>query len=367
MKISCTQENLNKGLAIVSHISGRNASLPILNNVLIKTENKTIKLVTTDLEIGINCLVRGKVEAEGEITIQAKLLSDYVNLLPKEKIDLEVRNSDLMVACQKSNTKIKGISSEEFPLIPKVEKEQTVTCKSDDLKKAIQQVVFAVISNEARPEISGILMSFNEELVLTGTDSYRLAEKKLKLEKSTVKNRKIIVPLKTLQELLRILPDKETMVEICLSENQVLFAFDNEVELVSRIIDGQYPDYQQIIPTAYKTKIMVDTNEFVKTVKRASLFCRPGINNINLNFSGKENELMVTVINSQLGENISKIKAEIEGDDNNIIFNYRYLLEGLVNIGSEEIIMEITNGDSPCLIRPTDDKSYVYIIMPIKQ
>ncbi|MFH1225790.1 MAG: DNA polymerase III subunit beta [bacterium] len=366
MKISCTQENLNKGLLIVSHISGRNASLPILNNVLIKTENKVIKLSTTDLEIGINCIVRGKVEVDGALTVQAKLLSDYVNLLPKEKIDLEIKGEDLMVACQESKTKIKGISSEEFPLIPKIEKEETATCQSNILKQAIQQTIFSVTPNEARPEISGVLLNFNQELVLTGTDSYRLTEKKIKLEKSAVKGRKVIVPLKTLQELLRILPDEEIIVEINLSENQIMFSFD-EVELISRIIDGQYPDYQQIIPTSHKTKVIVQTNEFIRTIKTASLFCRPGINNINLSFSQKNNELVTAVINNQLGENTSKTKVEIEGDDNAVIFNYRYLLEGLINFNGDEIVMEITNGDSPCLLKPINDESYLYIIMPIKQ
>lgn len=367
MKISCTQENLNKGLAIVSHITGRNANLPILNNVLIKTEDKAIQLSTTDLEVGINCLVRGKIEEEGSLTVQAKLLSDYINLLPKEKIDLEVQGLNLSLTCQKTTTKIKGISSEEFPLIPKIEKEEVVTCKSGLLKKAIQQVVFTITPNEARPEISGVLMVFNKQLILVGTDSYRLAEKTIELEKSGIKDRKIIVPLKTLQELMRILPEEETIVEICLSENQILFTYNNEVDLISRIIDGQYPDYKQIIPTSHKTGVIIDVPEFIRTVKTASLFCRPGINNINLAFSKKDNELTTTVANSQLGENTSKIKADIEGEDNLIIFNYRYLLEGLMNLGSEEVLLEITNGDVPCLLKPVGKEDYFYIIMPVKQ
>ena len=366
MKISCIQENLNKGLMIVGHISGRNVSLPILNNVLIKTEDKAIKLATTDLEIGINCLVRGKVEEEGALTVQARLLSEYINLLPKEKIDLIAKQDDLIITCQDTTTKIKGISSEEFPLIPKIEKEEVITCQSNLLKQAIQQAIFAVTPNEARPEISGVLLTFNQDLILTGTDSYRLAEKKIKLEKPAAKPRKIIAPLRTLQELMRILPDEETIIEICLSENQVLFAF-NGVELISRIIDGQYPDYQQIIPTSHKTKVIISTNELIRTVKTASLFCRPGINNITLAFNQKNNELITTVINNQLGENTSKIKVDINGDDNTVIFNYRYLLDGLVNLNSEEVIMEITDGDSPCLIKPTQGEDYLYIIMPIKQ
>lgn len=366
MRISCTQENLNQGLSIVSHISGRNANLPILNNVLIKTEDKTIKLSTTDLEIGINCLVRGKIEEEGDITVQAKLLSDYINLLPKEKVDLEAQENNLTIACQKNTTKLKGLSSEEFPLIPKIEKDQVINCKGNILKKAIQQVIFAVTPNEARPEISGVLLTFNEELILTGTDSYRLTEKKIKLEKSTISNKRVIVPLRTLQELMRILPDKEVMVEIALADNQISFSYE-DVELISRIVDGQYPDYKQIIPSHHKTRVVLDTNELIKTVKRASLFCRPGINNINLSFNKGENELTTTVSNSQLGDNVSKIKAEVEGGDNSVIFNYRYLLEGLLNLGSEEVVLEMIDGDSPCLVKPMKDESYIYIIMPIKQ
>lgn len=183
MLLSCLQENLSHGLNIVSHISDKNTSLPILNNILIKTENKNIKLISTNLEIGINCSIRGKVEEDGEITIPGRILADYISLLPNEKVDITLKNDDVQITCDTYATKIKGMPSSDFPLLPSIKKEESAFCEVaiNDLKEAIGQVVFAIATNEARPEISGIYVSAKENiLTLAATDSYRLAEKKLK-------------------------------------------------------------------------------------------------------------------------------------------------------------------------------------------
>ena len=194
-----------------------------------------------------------------------------------------------------------------------------------------------------------------------------MAEKKIDLKESTIKkNKNLIIPLKTLQELLRILSDDQDNLEIYSSENQVLFVYNN-IEIISRVINGQYPQYEQIIPQKHKTKVIINTEDLTQIVKRASLFCQPGINNIDLKFNPKTQKVTIKVINNQLGENISQIKAKIEGEENSIIFNYRYLLDGLLNIGSKEVSLEMTDSESPCLFKPIDKKGYLYIIMPIKQ
>src|SRR3989344_2164841 len=273
MKLICTQENLSLGLFTTSHISSKTTNLPILNNILLQAEKNTIKLMATNLEIGISCSIRGKIEKEGSYTIQGKLLSDYIGLLPREKIELELfedkntSNSYLQVQCNNYSTKIKGISAHEYPLIPRIEKKNPYLCGIQDLYKAISQVIFAVSLNEARPEISGIFMNFTENsLILASTDSFRLTEKNIsvKLNNSSKIEQKIIVPSRTLQEVQRILnsikddTEIETLknIEIYISENQILFVIGN-IEIVSRLIEGQYPDYKQIIPQKFSTTIEV--------------------------------------------------------------------------------------------------------------
>jgi DNA polymerase-3 subunit beta len=388
MKITCTQENLNQGLNIVSRIASKSTSLPILNNVLIKAEKGVINLITTNLEMGISCLVRGKIEKDGVYTVGSKLLNDYINLLPNEKIELGLKDDFLEIKATKQETKIKGNNAEEFPLIPQVEKKNPYICRVEDLIGAFSQVLFAVSVSETRPEISGIYLNFsNSTLTLAATDSYRLAEKKIKLKDKDKEEKEVIVPARTISEVLRILTTlisaRETItekeqdmenVEIYFEDNQVLFVFNN-VELVSRIIEGQYPNYRQIIPANYKTKGLINIAELIKAAKTTSLFSRTGIFDINIEF--KKGEMIVSSTNNQLGESKTKIEGQIDGENNKIVINYRYLLDGLQNLDSTDVIFEMTDSNNPCVLRsaeslpegqkPIASEDYLYIIMPIKQ
>jgi len=367
MKLTCTQENLSHALQLVSHIASKNVSLPILNNVLLKAEKGILSLLTTNLEIGIICPVRGKIEKEGSFTVQAKTLNDYINLLPKENVGLEVHDGNLKIECKNAKTIMKGLDATEFPLIPEVDAVISYEIKTLSLKEALAAVGFAVANDETRPEISGVYFSFkNNELTVVATDSYRLAEKKVPLEKGGGAHH-IIVPARTIQELIRILGEEPGEVTIHSNENQIVFAF-NEAKLTSRVIEGQYPDYRQIIPDEHRTKAIIHTNELINTVKRASLFCKPGGNDIKLTFDAQGGIIDVTAANLQVGESEARQEATIEGEDNSIIFNYRFLLDGLQNINSAECILEITTNTNPGLLRPIEKESdYVYIIMPIKQ
>ncbi|MFA6553637.1 MAG: DNA polymerase III subunit beta [Patescibacteria group bacterium] len=367
MKVTCTQENLAKGLSLVSHVASKNITLPILNNVLVRAEQGVIKLLTTNLEIGIICQVRGKVEKEGAFTVQAKTLSDYVNLLPKENIEIEVVDQNMKIKGKKSKTVMKGLEASEFPLIPEVEAKQKFEIPAETLRRALSNVAFAVAYDETRPEISGVYFNFEgNNLVVVATDSYRLAEKKVALSKPASSRHSAIVPIRTIQELVRILGDYNDPVTIACNENQILFDL-GETKLTSRVIEGQYPDYQQIIPKEYRTKITVDTQEFINTVKRASLFCKPGGNDIVLKFEKSAGQITVNTTNAQVGESEAVQEATIEGDENHIVFNYRFLLDGLQNLGSSNCVIEINSNLSPGLIKPEKDGDYVYIIMPIKQ
>jgi DNA polymerase-3 subunit beta len=382
MKISCTQENLNRGLLVSSHIASKNISLPILNNILFRAEGGVITLLATNLEIGIHCTVRGKIEEEGAITLPAKLFADYVGSLPNEKIDIELQDQTLEIKCKNFETRVRGAATAEFPLIPEVSKEGGWSLDVAKFREAVNQVVFATSNTEIRPEISGILMHFDGQggkVVVAATDSYRLAEKTLSLVGRENENtRDVIVPARTMQEVLRILsvfrdsedPEASNLVKIYLAENQIMFSL-NGVDLVSRVIDGQYPDYKQIIPGSWQTRAAFNRNDLIRVVKTASLFAKPGIFDVTFGFKpGKEKvgELTLSSANSQFGENTVKLDAEIEGKENEITLNYRYLLDGLGAMESEEISLELTSGESPCLLRPkADGADYLYIVMPIKK
>lgn len=374
MKIYSIQENLKAGLLKVSHLAGKNINLPILNNVLIKADENNIKLITTNLEIGIVCEVRGKIEKEGAFTVDSRLLTDCISLLPNKKIGLEQKEGNLVVDGENFKVKIKGQLADEFPLIPTVERNKPYILETEAFKKALSQAVFAVSTAESRLELTGVLFSFlGNQLILTATDSYRLAEKKVNLISNNKEERKVIVPPKTLQELLRILTtsqqdemEEQKQIEFYLSDNQILFHYGT-TDLISRLIEGQYPDYQQIIPTVSKTRVIIERTELVRAAKMASLFSKTGINDINLDFPAGKNQLIISSISSQTGENITTLPAKTSGPDNSIVLNFRYLLDGLNNIDSEMVKLEIIDANTPCLLRPEKENDYLYIIMPIKQ
>lgn len=367
MKISCTQENLQHGLNLVSHLATKNVNLPILSNVLLKAENTGLVLASTNLEMAIRCKVRSKVDIEGVFTVPANLLTNYIGLLNTERIDLEVEGPELKIISENQKTKMRGEGGAEFPIIPEVTREQEYILKKQDLTEGLSQVVFAASLDDTRPEIAGVLFDFTAlGLTLAATDSYRLAEKKLNLNKGG-KEQKIIIPQASLSELLRVLSAvHEEEIKIYVTENQVLFSV-GEVELISRIIEGNYPDYTQIIPKQYKTTIFLHKTEFTKVIKGASLFSKAGINDVNLHFSPEKQEITISAVNNQLGESVMRIAGEITGDSNDIVFNYRYLLDGLSNLSGEEIKLEILDNSNPGLFRARQGEDYLYIIMPIRQ
>ena len=375
MKISSLQENLKSGLLSVSHIAGKNINLPILNNILLKAEDGNIKLVSTDLEMGIITIIRGKIEKEGSFTVDAKIISDYVSLLPNKKIDLEKKENRLVVKCDNYKTTVNGQGADEYPLIPQIDKKIYYKADIEEFKQSLAQVIFAVSNSETRIELSGVLFDFTDKaLVMAATDSYRLAEKKLKITTNSKENHKIIVPAKTLQELARILSGYraggETAdgaeIKFYVSDNQILFTVFN-IELISRLIEGQYPDYKQIIPLKSETKVFINRPELVRAVKASSLFSKSGINDVNLDLPADKNKLVVSSASSQAGENTVELEATVSGKDNGMVINHRYLLDGLNNIDGENIKIDIVNSATPCVLRPEKDEDYLYIIMPIKQ
>jgi DNA polymerase-3 subunit beta len=287
-------------------------------------------------------------------------------------LKFETNKNILIVSTKNQKAKINGMSAEEFPIIPQIDTKKKCTLDSQRFKKALEKVIFSISSSDIRMELSGALFSFQNKdnqknLVIAGTDSYRLSEIAIPLKKNELKTEKdIIVPLRALQEVAKIIKsDQEEEIELFLSENQILFIYQ-DIEIISRVINGTYPDYKQTIPTNIKTKALLNREEFVRIVKSASFFAKSGVNDINLKFVPKKNQLIVSSLNNQVGENEAIIDADITGEPNEIIFNYRYLIDGLNNMSGSEVTLEIVNDDSPGLIKSEEDKSYFYLIMPIK-
>lgn len=388
MKISSLQENLKQGLFVVSHVAGKNINLPILNNVMVDARDGNIKLIATNLEIGVVSTIRGKIEKEGAFTVNSKTLTDYVSLLPNKKVNIEQKENSLIVEAENYKTKILGQSAEEFPLIPEVDKKNSYSAKIDEFRQALSQTAFAVSSSESRLELSGVLFNFNKEkLTLAATDSYRLAEKtiNIKTNTGTEEGKKIIIPAKTLHELIRILSGDQSAgetennggeIKFYLSDNQILFTVGS-TELVSRLIEGQYPDYTQIIPDNTKTTAIINRSELIRAVKASALFSKTGINDINLDFPQGKKTAVISSASGQTGESTTELDADVIGEDNGVVVNYRYLLDGLNNIDSENIKIEVIDSNTPCILKPSSsakdsaDKEkgddYLYIIMPIKQ
>lgn len=368
------QENLKKGLNIVGHVTAKNINLPILNNILIKVEGGNIELVSTNLEIGVVYALRGKIENDGQFTVDSKLITEYVGLLSGgEKVKLEERGGELLVECGNYKTKIKGESAKDFPLIPAISKNSYYSCNSGELKKSLNSVVFSVSTSENRVELTGVLFSFNKnKLSLAATDSYRLAEKELGVNSFEItEDHAVIVPAKTAQELLRVLSNIDEMamdgspdVKIYLTENQILFTVDS-VSLISRLINGHYPDYKQIIPSKNQTEVVVERAELVRAVKAAALFSKTGVNDVTLRFV--KNKIIISAFSGASGESQIEISAKISGSDNDITINYRYLIDGLNNIEGSVVKIDILNNTTPCLLKPEKDNSYLYIVMPIRQ
>lgn len=373
MKVSCTKNNLQTGLAVTSHLSTKNIQLPILNNVLVVAKNGNIRLTSTNLEIAVSCLIRGKIEEEGEITIPAKLLYDYISLLKEEKINLWTEENTLNIEAGDYKTKINGLPSSDFPLVPAVSTERNFVLPADLFRQALSQVIFSVASNESRPELSGVFLNFSHnEVVLVATDSYRLSEKKIKTPNNVTNDKAVIIPARTMIEVNRVLslfkdsPETPQEIQISLSENQAVFNFAS-VELISRVIEGNFPDYQQIIPKSFQSEAKVNREDIINAIKTASLFSRSGLFDVTITISSS-GLIRVAAADATRGENNTETKATVSGSGGAITLNFRYLLDGLQVMETPDVLFQITDGSSPCLLKPVGGESqYLYIVMPIRQ
>lgn len=369
MKFSCTQENLNLGVNIINRVAAKSGNLPILNNILIQCQGGNIQLLGTNLEMGIKYIVRGKIDKDGIFTVPSVLFSDYINLL-NDRIDCELKDDVLVIQSGLSVSKIKGLPASEFPTLPSLSGGDWFFCKKQDLVKVINRVIFAVSPAETRPELNGVYLNIDPEsksAVFAATDSYRLAECRIPLKTQINKTITAIIPARTLQELARILnqiKNDSEEIKFGINASQISFFYDN-LELISRLIDGIYPDYQQIIPKIFKTQVQTDKHFLIKAIKASSLFAKSGVYDVFIQTQSPEN-IQVGGANSQSGEYSAQVPAEVSGEDASITFNYRFLLDALQAIEAQNIKLQIVDSNNPILLTPVDNEECRYLIMPIR-
>ena len=382
MKIICTQENFKKAIYNTERVIGKQTTLPILENILLETEKGMLKFSATNLEIGVFLKIGAKIEKEGKITIPAKLISNFINNLPiGENIQIETDNQTLKIKSGGYKANIKGLGAQDFPIIPELGDDFLFSFNGDDLQKAIPKLLTCVSVDGARPELNGINVVFGKEGVnLAATDSFRLLEVETKIKKENnerfevfvSKTNSIIIPASTLAEVFRVISPETQEVRVAIEENQIFFQIDN-VRIVSRLVNGKYPEYKQIIPKEFSTKAMIDRDDLLRAVKIAGFFTNKS-GEVNFKLKSKEGELEITAQSEEKGENKTQIKASIVGLDQEIVFNPRYLTDGIGAITTPKIAFLANSGSSPVVLRMVSEKdekieideNLTYVVMPIK-
>jgi len=362
MKISVKRENLLAGLQTTSRMVKQRASLPVLGNVMLASDKGRLKLAATDLEAAIVQRIGAKIDEEGAITVPARTLFDYVSTVTDDNLELVSEGADMSIKGSRQHVTMKGISAEEFPIIPQVETGRKVSISTEVFKSAISSVIVAAALDETRPVLSGILFRAHKgELVLVATDSYRLAEKRIKIDSEAELD--FVIPQKAMSELLRVLPSSDEKIEISSGENQVQFNFA-DVEFITRQIDGAFPDYEQIIPGEFIHEAIVLKNEFLEAIKMANIFAREAGGNIKI--AASESGLVVSAISSQTGVAESHVKSSAKGSAIEVAFNARYIIDALNVMPSDEVIFALSGALSAGMIFDKEDGSFRYIVMPLR-
>lgn len=363
MKLQVTQENLNRALGSVARVANSRGTLPILANVLIKTTKNRLSLSATNLDIAITHYIGAKVSDVGSITVPARLMQDFVGSLPEGIINLELQDTKLHVTTDQYQSVVNGIVADDFPIMPAMVDGVSWKIASGLLKKALQQVVFAASSDETRPVLTGVLIkTIDGKLVMAATDSYRLAEKQLGLQKQSIE---LLIPASALHDLLRIIGDLDEEVTITHNEQQVLFQV-GDIELVTRLVEGAYPDYQKLIPKSFTTTARLKKVDLVNITKVSSLFARESAGSVTIDVDETNKQLSIRSVASQLGENTATAKASKVKGTGSITLNSRYLLDALAVVGGEDVTFGFNGRLEPTLLQDSENPDYRHVIMPLK-
>lgn len=374
MKLTILKNVLKKGINVVERTSAKSFTLPILNNILFSAEKNFLRMSTTDLDLGVNWWSLVKIEKEGKIAVPGKVISSFINFLPDKPVDLELKDLNLKVTCGNYQTLIKCFNADEFPIIPKINEGEFVVINSKEFCQNLNQISGFASSSNTRPEISGIYFLFQKKsLTMATTDSFRLGEKKFSLtnQQNLMKDNSFILPQKAAREIVNIFGDQEGDMKIYLNPNQVLFEIQSNdasqpnIQLISRLIEGDYPNYQEIIPKKNETKIFVQKADFLNQIKLASIFSGK-INEIKLKIDLKQKRVDIFSQDADLGEYKSFLPAQIDGKDIELSFNHKFLIDGLASAEGSEISFEFSSVDGPAVLKSKNNDNYLYLIMPIR-
>lgn len=365
MELSVTQENLTRALSAVARVASSKAGLPILSNILLRTEGTRLLVAATNLEIAATYYVGAKVMKQGELTLPARLVGEFIANLPKGIIDISSKGTSMTLSSGKYSSIISGVDAAEFPELPSIDEKEAVayTIAVADFKQAVNQTIITTSSDMSRPVLTGVYWhSLDGKLYLAGTDGYRLSERRLLDTKSEIA---AIVPTSSLQEVLRTISDSVEEIEVLFDDTQVRFRV-GDAEITSRLVDGNYPDYRQLIPKESETSIQLRANEFARIVKIAGLFARESGGSITLTADAETQQLSIHSIASELGENTSSADATIT-TSGQVTLNSRYISEALSVIDGEMIEFRFSGKLSPCVLAVVEkDPNYTHIIMPLK-
>jgi len=373
MKLSCLQENLDRGLSVVGRAVAARTTLPITNNVLLATDQSRLKLVATNLEMAISCWIGAKVEEEGAITVPARLLTEFISSLPSDKIDISLspKTKTLGLKCARFEARISGVDAKDFPPIPKIDEGITTKVEMEALRQGINQVVFAAATEESRPVLTGVDAQFEGSLLtLAAADGFRLARYELPIAVPVSEKTEVIIPARTLAELNRLMVDEEKTVEITINPNksQALFRL-KDIELVSQLVQGTFPAYDQLIPQSYGTRMVVSVADFLRATKTAAIFARDGSGIVRLVIAPggelKPGKVTVSARSEEIGDDVGEIDATVEGEEAKIAFNGKYLTDALSVLGEAQVALETTNPSSPGVLRPVGVDNYIHVIMPM--
>ncbi|HCP60705.1 MAG TPA: DNA polymerase III subunit beta [Dehalococcoidia bacterium] len=373
MKLSCLQENLSRGLGVVGRAVATRTTLPITSNVLLATDQSRLKLVATNLEMAISCWIGAKVEEEGAITVPARLLTEFISSLPAERVDISLspRTKTLELKCARFEARISGVDAADFPPIPGVEDGVTTRVEVEDLRQGIARVAFAAATEESRPVLTGVDAQFDGNLLtLAAADGFRLAVHKLPLGAPVSQKTEVIVPARTLNELNRLIADQEEAVELTVnsSKGQALFRL-KDIELVSQLVQGTFPNYTQLIPQSYNTRAVVGVVDFLRATRTASIFARDGSGIVRLIITpGGElapGKMVVSARSEELGDDVGEIDVAVDGEEAKIAFNGKYLADVLGVLREAQVALETTNPSSPGVIRPVGTDNYIHVVMPM--
>ncbi len=374
MKVSCLQENLAKGLSIVSRAVQPRSPLPVLGNILIATDAGRLKLAATNRELSITCWIGAKVDEEGAITLPARTLQDFVNSLPPERIDLDLneKTQTLHLKCARYDANIKGIDASEFPTFPTIAEYRRpggtsqLTIEPDTLREIIEQVAFAAATDDTRsPVLTGVLAKFEKEkLTFASADGFRLSIRHATLGASVEQPISVIIPAKTLQEVGRVSGDQEEPIEMAVTSNQaaVLFKLTN-IEMVSQLIDGNFPDFMRVIPDQHTTRTTVSTSELQNAVKASSVFAREENNSVKVQIGN--GKLTIAAVSRESGDNVGDVDANVDGDAVEIAFNARFLADVLNVVHAPQVVIETSGSTKPGVFRIVGRDDFMHVIMPM--